>query len=338
MALKLVSFALAALTVVGSAACERSELIADRKSTSDPPVNTKLAHERSTAMAGRPQLMFVSVSADDSHHHLVVAPLQTPERSWFVTPLSCERTYFAAGQGICLTTESEGTSSVHFADMFNDRFERTHRLKLTGPPSRVRISGDGRRAAATVFESGHSYAQEGFSTRTRVIDLATGKVLCDLEDFTVWRDGKRIKAADFNFWGLTFEQDGNAFYATLDTGGVSYLVHGDIDRREARVVRADVECPSLSPDNLRLVFKKRVGSRSRGWWQLARLDLASNLETVLGRETRSVDDQVEWLDNDAVLYHLSGSSTGADLWVLPVDGASPPRLLTTGAYSPAVVR
>jgi hypothetical protein len=86
------------------------------------------------------------------------------------------------------------------------------------------------------------------------------------------------------------------------------------------------------------VFKRLIGARSRGWWQLARLDLTTNTETVLTRETRSVDDQVEWLDDSAVLYHLTGSGTAADLWVLPVDGRSSPRRLLASAYSPAVVR
>jgi hypothetical protein len=59
---------------------------------------------------------------------------------------------------------------------------------------------------------------------------------------------------------------------------------------------------------------------------------------VLSTETRSVDDQVEWLDDNSILYHLTGSSTAADLWVLPVDGRTRPRPLLAGAYSPAVVR
>lgn len=256
----------------------------------------------------------------------------------FVTPLACERVYFAGTRGICLATETSGTSPVHYADVFNDRYERTHRIKLTGPPSRVRISPDGRRAGATVFETGHSYAQAGFSTRTTVIDLAGGTTIGDLEEFAVWRGDERIHSVDFNFWGLTFERDGDGFYATLDTRGVQYLVRGSIDRRVIRIVRPDVECPSLSPDNTQLVFKRLIGARSRGWWQLTRLDLATNQETVLAKETRSVDDQVEWLDNSAVLYHLTGSSTAADLWVLPVDGTSPPRRLLASAYSPSVVR
>jgi hypothetical protein len=81
-----------------------------------------------------------------------------------------------------------------------------------------------------------------------------------------------------------------------------------------------------------------IGARSRGWWQLARLDLVTNQETILVRETRSVDDQVEWLDDTAILYHLTGSETAADLWVLPVDGSASPRQLLASAYSPSIVR
>jgi hypothetical protein len=294
--------------------------------------------ERLSAVPERPQLMFVSVAADDSHRRLAVAPLAEPWRSIYVAPLPCERVYFSGGHGICLSTESSGSSPVHFADVFNEQFERLHRIKLTGPPSRVRVSPDGRRAAATVFETGHSYAQEGFSTRTTVIDLARGAVIGDLEEYAVSKDGQRFHSVDFNFWGLTFERDGNGFYATLDTRGVQYLVRGDIDRREIRIVRPDVECPSLSPDNTMLVFKRLIGARSRGWWQLSRLDVTSGAETVLANETRSVDDQVEWLDNTAVMYHLTGSASAADLWVLPVDGASAPRRLLEDAYSPSVVR
>jgi len=302
-----------------------------------PPAATQAAQELA-APPLPPYLLYISVASDDTHQRVALAPLGSPSTARLITKLSCERAYYAAGHGICLNSKTNGPSVTHFADFFDGGFEPGGRLSLTGPPSRVRVSSDGRRAAATVFEEGHSYAQEGFATRTTVIDLATGKVLCDLEDFTVFKDGKTIKEKDFNFWGLTFEHDGNAFYATLDTGGVSYLVHGDIDKREMRVVRPGVECPSLSPDNMRLVFKKRIGSRSRGWWQLARFDLASGEETVLAKETRSVDDQVEWLDDQTVTYHLTGNNTAADLWAMGVDGQSSPKILLPNAYSPAVVR
>jgi len=58
-------------------------------------------------------------------------------------------------------------------------------------------------------------------------------------------------------------------------------------------------------------------------------------------EGRSVDDEVEWLDEDRVLYALpedAGEATGLDIEVLPVDGSAPPRLVLAHAVSAAVVR
>ena len=46
-------------------------------------------------------------------------------------------------------------------------------------------------------------------------------------------------------------------------------------------LRTDAECPSLSPDGSRLVYKKRLGNPDPGVWRLASLDLATGVETVL---------------------------------------------------------
>ena len=49
---------------------------------------------------------------------------------------------------------------------------------------------DGAYAAATGFVNGDSYATMGFSTRTSIIDLRSGKVLFGLEKLVVRRNGK----------------------------------------------------------------------------------------------------------------------------------------------------
>ena len=52
------------------------------------------------------------------------------------------------------------------------------------------------------------------------------------------------------------------------------------------------------------------------------LDLRTGQESLLA-ETRSVDDQVEWLDDDRLLYGLSrpgSDATTSDVWVVPADG------------------
>jgi hypothetical protein len=47
--------------------------------------------------------------------------------------------------------------------------------------------------------------------------------------------------------------------------------------------------------------------------------------------------QVDWLDNDHVMYRITGSR-GADIWGLRTDCTEAPRILRQYAYSPAVVR
>ena len=254
----------------------------------------------------------------------MLVPLGTPEGAAYQTPLECERAYFAGTRGICLVEEYRGITTLRYADVFDEHFKPLHRITLTGLPSRTRLTTDGRRAAITVFEQGHSYAQEGFSTRTTIVDTIAGRTITDLEQFTIWRDGKQFRAVDFNFWGVTFAADGNRFFATLASGGVKYLVEGDVDRREARVLRTGVECPSLSPANTRIAFKHLIGRA--GQWQLHVYDLRTGTETALTMESRSVDDQVDWLDNDHVMYHITGSR-GADLWVIRTDDTEPPTLL-----------
>jgi hypothetical protein len=57
-------------------------------------------------------------------------------------------------------------------------------------------------------------------------------------------------------------------------------------------------------------------------------------------EERSVDDQVEWLDDGTVLYGLPDPGRPGDsgIWAVASDGSSPPELLIEHAWSPAVVR
>jgi hypothetical protein len=90
-----------------------------------------------------------------------------------------------------------------------------------------------------------------------LIEADKGRIVADLEEFTVTRDGQRISNKDFNFWGVTFTPDTRHFYATLSTNRQHFLVKGDIADRSVAVVRDNVECPSLSPNATRIAYKKR---------------------------------------------------------------------------------
>ena len=256
------------------------------------------------------------------------------------TPLRCDRVDFAGERGVCLTTDRFYTT--HAIMVFDGAFEPLHRLPLHGVPSRVRLAPDGRLAAVTVFVSGHSYLDEGFSTETSIVDTYSGeRLIANLEELRVYRDGAPFRAVDFNFWGVTFAADGDRFYATLGTGGTTYLVEGRVSTRRADVVVEGVECPSLSPDQSRLVFKKRLPLAAGLGWRLHVMDLRSRAVTPLA-ELRSVDDQAEWLDDSTILYALPDASAPTpmvtDVWRVPADGSGAPELLLEGASSPAVLR
>ena len=287
------------------------------------------------APPARPYLMVRSTMPGDTWRRLMLVPLSAPAGPGYATDLTCERAYFAGTRGVCLVEATEGLTIKYYADVFDDRFVRLQRLPLTGLPSRTRVAPDGRLAAITVFETGHSYVETGFSTRTTIVDTMAGRTLTDLESFAVSRDGKPFREVDFNFWGVTFTQDSNRFYATLASGGVKYLIEGDAAGRTARVLRTGIECPSLSPDNTRIAFKHLL--RADGYWQLRVHDLRTGTDTVLAKEVRSVDDQVEWADNERILYHITGER-GADIWSLKADGSERPLLLREYSYGPAVVR
>jgi WD40 repeat protein len=262
---------------------------------------------------------------------VAVAALGTAPGRRTITPLSCDRVYFSGGSGICLT-RGKGFAAGYRAKIFGPDLEVRHELDVAGVPSRARVSPDGRYGAVTMFVAGHSYADAGkFSTLTTLIDLAHGKKVADLEQFVTTRNGRRVTAIDVNYWGVTFGRDSDRFYATLATGGKTYLIQGSVRERSAHVIHANVECPSLSPDGTRIAYKKRTGSSTTPW-RLTVLDLATMRETPLA-DQRSVDDQVEWLDDDRVLYGLLG-----DIWLVRADGGGEPSIFIPDALSPAVVR
>jgi hypothetical protein len=166
-------------------------------------------------------------------------------------------------------------------------------------------------------------------------------LVANLEEFEARREGQPFRAIDFNYWGVTFAAGGHRFYASLGTGGMVYLVEGDIARKRVRILRDGVECPSLSPDNTRVAFKKRIVTAGRVTWRLHVLDLATLRETALA-ETRSVDDQVEWLDDRRILYALPDdvgpSPAVTHVWVVPAHGGGRPEVFLTEASSPTVLR
>jgi hypothetical protein len=292
-----------------------------------------------STIAASAHVLVRHTGSDDKHGKLSMASTDGRRTDRVALALTCDRVSYAAGRGICLAAK-RGIFISYKAVLFDRDFKATRTIALDGSPSRTRISADGRVGAITVFVRGQAHGYAGlFSTKTTILDMANGDILGDLEQFATFRDGARFKAADFNFWGVTFARNSNVFYASLRSGGATFLVRGDLGLRTLTVLRDNVECPSLSPDNRRIAFKKRVRTDIGTAWRLYVLDLASMSERPIVSETRSVDDQVEWLDDTRVLYALprKGSAT-TDVWVAAADGDAPPRVFLADAESPIVLR
>ncbi|MFD0337357.1 TolB family protein [Streptomyces sp. NPDC127117] len=286
----------------------------------------------SLASGGPPRIVFRSLKYGPHRDELSSAPADAPDGPRTYSGVKCIRFYAAAGTGICLQSEMGVYAETYTALVLDSDLHVTRRVPLAGIPNRSRVSPSGHMAAWTVFVGGDSYAQKTFSTRTSILDTRTGALQPSLEEYAVTKDGKPFHRADANFWGVTFIDDEH-FYATLGTGGQTYLIHGDVSTKTATTVRNNVECPSLSPDGTKIAFKKRVpGLPTNLPWRLYVLDLETMKEHPVA-ETRSVDDQAVWSDDHNLVYSLPDFS--ADLYTVPADGSSASRALAHEALAPA---
>jgi len=256
----------------------------------------------------------------------------TGERA--VATTTCDRVYAVAGTVGCLFADGVlGTVKLRVLDA--DLRERKV-IPISGIPNRIRVSPTGRMVSWTAFVGGDSYATLDFSTRTGIYDTRTGTLFRTLETFSVVKDGKPYRSIDVNYWGVTFADDDNTFYATMYTKGLRYLVKGDFAARTVRTLQDWVECPSLSPDGTRIAFKSAVDYNPQKGWRLSVMDLATGKVTRTA-ETRSVDDQAAWLD-DATLGYVQQHSDGTkDVWSVPADGSGKPQLLLANAHSPSAL-
>lgn len=277
-----------------------------------------------------PRVLFRDLSPDQgSFGQVAQLPLGADDPKRSVAPLSCVRLHYAAGRGLCLEGGGSLTEPSTLRRFGND-FAAGWSLALSGLPSRARVSPHGRYGAITVFVTGHGYDDVDLSTQTLILDLEKNEVLADIESFEVIRDGSKFSSPDFNFWGVTFASDEDRFYATLASGKKTWLVEGRVSEKRVTTLRENVECPSLSPDDKRLAYKKRT--ETAGEWRLHVLDIASGSERPVA-EQRSIDDQVEWLDDSHILY-----KHGPSVFSIDVGGNEPAKVFLERAASPAVVR
>lgn len=286
----------------------------------------------------QPRIVFRDTTVGPTYGNAAAVTLKAPGGARTVTETACDRLYSVGKVGFCLTAKRSVVTTFK-AHLLDSQLKPGREFPTSGEPSRVRVSADGRRAATTTFVAGHSYASSGFSTRTMIYDLEHGKASHNIQDFTILHEGKPYKSIDVNVWGVTFKRDTDDFFATMATRGTTYLVEGSISGRTLTTVKEGVECPSLSPDQTRVAYKKREDSRNFSGWRVHILDLETGADfAVAGKH--NVDDQVEWLDDRRVMYGLARKpgSLETDVWVVPADGSGKPSVLIKEAWSPAVVR
>lgn len=252
-----------------------------------------------------------------------------------ITELRCSRIDINAFRGLCLAGPSEiQLSGVGL--ILDPQLVPTSKFDVNDP-SRAVVSPDGTLVAWTGFTSGHSYAEIGeFSTITQLIAVDR-QIGVNLEtDFTTVVEGEESEAPDRNFWGVTFA-DNETFYATMQSGQNIWIVEGSTSTARINTKFADASCPELSPDGTTIVAKEQRGDR----FQLVAIDVETGARRDLG-ETRSVDDQIEWLDNDSILYGIVNEDEGTeaqpawDVYVLDTAPGASPQLLIPFADSPAV--
>lgn len=290
-----------------------------------------------SSVLATPHIVFRSSTLGPDYGRLSVVSLADPGGTRTVLDLGCERVYATAGSGACVTAKRGITPSYSLVGL-DDQLRQVGEEELLGLPSRLRMSNDGSLVATTTFVTGHSYAGSSFSTET--IIRRDGRRIGNLEDFSAVVDDQPLAAVNRNFWGVTFATDGDTFYATAAVGERTWLMRGSLSARTLTSIHSKVECPSISPDGTKIAFKKRMSTTPPYQWRIAVLDLAAGTETLITDE-RSVDDQVEWLDDTRLLYAVSrpgSEATVSDVWVVPADGTGTPQIAIPEAGSPAVVR
>ena len=252
----------------------------------------------------------------------------------FITPLPCDRLDWNRNGGVCLQGGSIGSPG---RGLLLDEFLRPVRRFGIATPSRAAISPDGGTVSWTGFVTGHDYLAAGeFATTTQLIDVER-ELGAELQnDFETYiSEDETLVSEDQNFWGTTYI-DNQTFYATVGFEGQTNLVFGDVRTGRLDIVHENASCPEVSPNGSTIVAKEQRDQS----FQLVAINAATGERRDLN-EARSVDDQVEWVDDNTIVYGLPNPDAGTtgqpalDIWVLNVNDGSAPRLLLPFADSPA---
>jgi hypothetical protein len=163
-----------------------------------------------------------------------------------------------------------------------------------------------------------------FSTLTQISATEVGKpkTVHNLEKWPLMHNGQLVKTIDLNYWGVTFHpKKPQQFLVTAFFKGKATLAQGDLSTKTMKVIFDGVECPSYSPSGDMVAFKKRLTTTR---WAPAILNLNTMKTTVFSHIKQSVDDQIDWLDAQTLVYEIIDvplvGNASIDLMILNITG------------------
>ena len=110
--------------------------------------------------------------------------------------------------------------------MLDDQLQPAGSAELAGLPSRVRMSADSSLGCHHDLRRRPLVRAGVFSTET--IIRRDGKILGNLESWRSTVDGRPLRSVDRNFWGVTFADDDDTFYANCASGSTTWLMRGSL--------------------------------------------------------------------------------------------------------------
>ena len=246
-------------------------------------------------------IAFRHTGVDAEYGTVALVPLDDPSGARRFTGITCDRVDATTAGASCLVTE-RGVLTT-FAALALDPAWQTGGLDAAARPAQPHPAVRRRLARGDhgLRERPLLHVRRASRPPPSIRDV-DGESFGNLEKFELAIDGRTVAPVDRNIWGVTFVDDQHV---------LRHRRHRRHDLpRPGRPGRAhphhrrpgDVECPSLSPDGTRIAFKQAGRPEGQPGWTPAVLDLATGERTVLAGETHNVDDQIEWLDDDTVLY------------------------------------
>jgi len=144
------------------------------------PSGTQAEARQEGKLHAVPRLVAINLRDSPDLGKVEFAPLDAVDEQKTPTDLHCERVYFAANKGICLSRQIKMLSAQTVATLVDANFQPITTFRTDGIPTRARISPDGRFAAFTVFVTGHSYTDVQMSTATLLLNIEEGKIIANL--------------------------------------------------------------------------------------------------------------------------------------------------------------